>query len=189
MSPLGTGPDPTLSQLKSVLQDVVCPALRAMCYGDANPLRSPGQNLPCPFRKDHSVLQHKELAACSRMPSHLHAPQHIPGRTAARSDRGWLRLRDHAQLEGQKSWFSLVLSFFVPLFGVCSGWHYHEPRHLHCVVFETCSNQPPLPDVEAFDVDVNSDCLCGRCVQCNAWDWQLVGREEVKDNPQARSSL
>lgn len=38
--------------------------------------------------------------------------------------------------------------------------------------------------IEAFDVDVNSDCLCGRCVQCNAWDWQLVGREEVKDNPQ-----
>lgn len=39
---------------------------------------------------------------------------------------------------------------------------------------------------EAFDVDVNSDCLCGRCVHCNAWDWQLVGRDEVKDNPKAR---
>eukprot|EP00438_Fugacium_kawagutii_P001338 Skav226322 [mRNA] locus=scaffold3301:635617:652993:- [translate_table: standard] len=38
---------------------------------------------------------------------------------------------------------------------------------------------------EAFDVDVNSDCLCGRCVHCNAWDWQLVGRDEVKDNPKA----
>eukprot|EP00434_Breviolum_minutum_P005785 symbB.v1.2.005100.t1/scaffold234.1/size257806/19 len=38
--------------------------------------------------------------------------------------------------------------------------------------------------IEAFDVDINSDCLCGRCVQCNAWDWQLVGREDVKDNPQ-----
>lgn len=41
---------------------------------------------------------------------------------------------------------------------------------------------------EAFDVDINSDCLCGRCVQCNAWDWQLVGREDVKDNPQVRFS-
>lgn len=38
--------------------------------------------------------------------------------------------------------------------------------------------------IEAFDVDVDSDCLCGRCVQCNAWDWQLVGREQVKNNPQ-----
>lgn len=38
--------------------------------------------------------------------------------------------------------------------------------------------------IEAFDVDVDSDCLCGRCVQCNAWDWNLVGRDAVRGNPQ-----
>ncbi|CAE7675422.1 EXD3, partial [Symbiodinium sp. CCMP2456] len=38
--------------------------------------------------------------------------------------------------------------------------------------------------IEAFDVDVDSDCLCGRCVQCNAWDWNLVDRDAVRGNPQ-----
>ncbi|CAJ1419291.1 unnamed protein product [Effrenium voratum] len=37
--------------------------------------------------------------------------------------------------------------------------------------------------IEAFEVDLDSDCLCGRCVQCNAWDWQLVGRQELRDHP------
>ena len=38
--------------------------------------------------------------------------------------------------------------------------------------------------IEVFDVVVDSDCLCGRCVQCNAWDWQLMGRDAVRGNPQ-----
>lgn len=39
--------------------------------------------------------------------------------------------------------------------------------------------------IEVFEVAVDSDVLCGRCVHCNAWDWHLVGRDEVKDNPKA----
>ena len=39
--------------------------------------------------------------------------------------------------------------------------------------------------IETFEVEVDSEVLCGRCVHCNAWDWHLVSREEVKDNPKA----
>ena len=58
------------------------------------------------------------------------------------------------------------------------------------VAHRTYTLQSTLPDdqlrevIEAFDVVVDSDCLCGRCVQCNAWDWQLVGRDAVRENPQ-----
>ena len=75
--------------------------------------------------------------------------------------------------------FGMTLPLITMSQGICT---------VSCLKLVPISLQT-LPDVEAFDVDVNSDCLCGRCVQCNAWDWQLVGREEVKDNPQARSSL
>lgn len=38
--------------------------------------------LACPYQ-DHFVLQYEEPVACSRFPSHIHAPEHIPGWTAA----------------------------------------------------------------------------------------------------------
>eukprot|EP00927_Polykrikos_kofoidii_P008093 TRINITY_DN13349_c0_g1_i2.p1 TRINITY_DN13349_c0_g1~~TRINITY_DN13349_c0_g1_i2.p1 ORF type:complete len:802 (+),score=131.46 TRINITY_DN13349_c0_g1_i2:56-2407(+) len=40
--------------------------------------------------------------------------------------------------------------------------------------------------IDVFGVDVDVDCLCGRCVQCNTWDWRLTTREEVRGNPQDR---
>lgn len=38
--------------------------------------------LACPYQ-DHFVLQYEEPVAGSRFPSHVHAPEHIPGWTAA----------------------------------------------------------------------------------------------------------
>ena len=58
------------------------------------------------------------------------------------------------------------------------------------VAHRTYILQSSVPDdqtrevIDAFDVVVDSDCLCGRCVQCNAWDWHLVGRDAVRGNPQ-----
>jgi len=69
---------------------------------------------------------------------------------------------------------------------------YHSTKNLlpARVAHRTYMLRSSTPDeqlrevIEAFDVEVDSDCLCGRCVQCNAWDWQLVGREAVRGNPQ-----
>jgi len=38
--------------------------------------------------------------------------------------------------------------------------------------------------IDVFGVKVDSDCLCGRCVQCNTWDWRLATRDDVRSNPQ-----
>lgn len=38
--------------------------------------------------------------------------------------------------------------------------------------------------IDVFGVEVDVDCLCGRCVQCNTWDWRLTTRDDVRGNPQ-----
>ncbi|CAE8647001.1 unnamed protein product [Polarella glacialis] len=38
--------------------------------------------------------------------------------------------------------------------------------------------------IDVFGVEVDPDCLCGRCVQCNTWDWRFASRDDVRDNPQ-----
>lgn len=40
--------------------------------------------------------------------------------------------------------------------------------------------------IQVFDAVVDAGCLCGRCVQCNAWEWVLLSREEVRGNPQVK---
>merc|ERR1719460_3340460 len=34
--------------------------------------------------------------------------------------------------------------------------------------------------IDVFAVSVELDCLLGRCIQCNTWDWQHATREDVK---------
>mmetsp|Transcript_81285 Transcript_81285/g.250907 ORF Transcript_81285/g.250907 Transcript_81285/m.250907 type:complete len:231 (+) Transcript_81285:2-694(+) len=38
--------------------------------------------------------------------------------------------------------------------------------------------------IDVFEVEVHADCLCGRCVQCNAWDWRFASRADLQGNPQ-----
>ena len=37
--------------------------------------------------------------------------------------------------------------------------------------------------IDVFEVVVDPECFCGRCVKCNTWDWQLRSREEVLKMP------
>lgn len=38
--------------------------------------------------------------------------------------------------------------------------------------------------INVFGMAVDAECLCGRCVKCNAWDWRLATREELRHHPQ-----
>mmetsp|Transcript_99021 Transcript_99021/g.288793 ORF Transcript_99021/g.288793 Transcript_99021/m.288793 type:complete len:794 (-) Transcript_99021:309-2690(-) len=38
--------------------------------------------------------------------------------------------------------------------------------------------------IDIFGVEVHADCLCGRCVQCNSWDWRFASRSDIRGNPQ-----
>lgn len=42
--------------------------------------------------------------------------------------------------------------------------------------------------IDVFEVELHEDCLLGRCIQCNAWDWRRQTRDDVRDNPQVHTS-
>mmetsp|Transcript_38266 Transcript_38266/g.123087 ORF Transcript_38266/g.123087 Transcript_38266/m.123087 type:complete len:742 (+) Transcript_38266:2-2227(+) len=54
------------------------------------------------------------------------------------------------------------------------------------IVLESRSPKKQVQEiVSAFGVQLTADCFCGRCGECNAWDWRLATREEARAMPGA----
>lgn len=46
------------------------------------------------------------------------------------------------------------------------------------IVLESRSPKKQVQEiVSAFGVQLTADCFCGRCGECNAWDWRSIGKE------------
>jgi len=43
--------------------------------------------------------------------------------------------------------------------------------------------------IDVFEIEVDPDCMCGRCVQCNTWDWQFRTADEIRSNPQTAKQV